>query len=160
MKVSGVGNYVQRMPEGLLTQIGRNGARLSGGGKQKSAVARAIVKDAPIIFFDEATSNFDVESDAYFRDVVSKQMKDRSVILITHHYEDLSEMDRVYRLTDGILTEIDSKGFSHSQDRWRYKSKALCIKFIGNYVDLSTVFSNVSENTGATASPDFRSIFN
>ena len=116
VKVSGVGNYVQRMPEGLLTQIGRNGARLSGGEKQKLAVARAIVKDAPIIIFDEATSSFDVESDAYFRDVVSKQMKDKSVILITHHYEDLSEMDRVYRLTDGILTEIDSKEFSYSQD--------------------------------------------
>lgn len=87
VKVSGVGNYVQRMPEGLLTQIGRNGARLSGGGeKQKLAVARAIVKDAPIVIFDEATSSFDVESDAYFRDVVSKQMKDKSVILITHHY--------------------------------------------------------------------------
>lgn len=116
VKVSGVGNYVQRMPEGLLTQIGRNGARLSGGEKQKLAVARAMVKDAPIVIFDEATSSFDVESDAYFRDVVSKQMKDKSVILITHHYEDLSEMDRVYRLTDGILTEIDLKGFSHSQD--------------------------------------------
>lgn len=70
-------------------------ACLGGGEKQKLAVARAIVKDAPIVIFDEATSSFDVESDAYFRDVVSKQMKDKSVILITHHYEDLSEMDRV-----------------------------------------------------------------
>lgn len=59
MKTSGVSEYLRRMPQGAKTQIGRNGARLSGGKKQKLAVARALLRDAPVVILDEATSGFD-----------------------------------------------------------------------------------------------------
>lgn len=105
MDTSGVSGYVQKLPAGERTQIGRNGARLSGGEKQKLAVARALLKDAPVVILDEATSGFDVESDAYLHDVIVNQMAGKSVIMITHHYENLEGMDRVYRLEDGRLCE-------------------------------------------------------
>lgn len=103
MQTSSVSGYLERMPEGEKTQIGRNGARLSGGEKQKLAVARALLRDAPIVILDEATSGFDVESDAYLHEVIVHQMQEKSVIMITHHYENLEGMDRVYRLEDGKL---------------------------------------------------------
>lgn len=107
MKTSGVSEYLRRMPQGAETQIGRNGARLSGGEKQKLAVARALLRDAPVVILDEATSGFDVESDAYLHDVIVNQMAGKSVIMITHHYENLAGMDRVYLLENGVLREVD-----------------------------------------------------
>lgn len=107
METSGVADYLRRMPDGARTQIGRNGARLSGGEKQKLAVARALVKDAPVVILDEATSGFDVESDAYLHDVIVDRLAGKSVILVTHHYENLEGMDRVYRLEDGKVIERD-----------------------------------------------------
>lgn len=105
LETSGVADYTERMPEGLKTQIGRNGARLSGGEKQKLAVARALLKDAPIVILDEATSGFDVESDAYLHDVIVNQMEEKSVVLITHRYENLEGIDHVYHLKEGRITE-------------------------------------------------------
>ena len=107
LHTSGVADYAERMPEGTNTKIGRNGARLSGGEKQKLAVARALLKDAPIVILDEATSGFDVESDAYLHEVIVNQMADKSVIMITHRYENLEGMDRVYKLEHGQILESE-----------------------------------------------------
>ena len=112
MEASGVADYLKRMPDGAKTQIGRNGARLSGGEKQKLAVARALLKDAPIVILDEATSGFDVESDAYLHDVIVNQMAGKSVIMITHHYNNLKGLDRVYRLEDGRIVECSQRNQS------------------------------------------------
>lgn len=109
MEASGVSDYIGRMPEGMKTLIGRNGARLSGGEKQKLAVARALLKDAPIVILDEATSGFDVESDAYLHDVIVNQMAGKSVIMITHHYNNLKGLDRVYRLEGGRIVECSQR---------------------------------------------------
>lgn len=70
MKASGVSEFMRRMSDEDKKQIGQNGARLSGGEKQKIAVARALLKDAPIIILDEATANFDVESDQYLHNII------------------------------------------------------------------------------------------
>lgn len=113
METSGVADYLRRMPDGAKTQIGRNGARLSGGEKQKLAVARALVKDAPVVILDEATSGFDVESDAYLHDVIVNQLVGKSVILITHRYENLEGMDRVYQLKEGRM----AKNTEHGKDK-------------------------------------------
>ena len=106
LQSSGVEGYLPRMPEKEQTQIGRNGARLSGGEKQKLAVARALLKDAPVVILDEATSGFDVESDAYLHDVILHQMQDKTVIMITHHYHNLEGMDQVWRLEEGRIKEL------------------------------------------------------
>ncbi len=105
LHTSGVADYTECMPTGINTKIGRNGARLSGGEKQKLAVARALLKDAPIVILDEATSGFDVGSDAYLHDVIVNQMEGKSVIMITHRYENLEGMDRVYQLKGGRIAE-------------------------------------------------------
>ncbi len=107
MQASGVAGYIQRMPQGAETPIGRNGTRLSGGEKQKLAVARALLKDAPVVILDEATSGFDVESDAYLHDMIVNHMEGKTVIMITHHYQHLEGMDRVYRLEEGVLQEVE-----------------------------------------------------
>ena len=116
LQSSGVESYLPRMPEKERTQIGRNGARLSGGEKQKLAVARALLKDAPVVILDEATSGFDVESDAYLHDVILHEMKEKTVIMITHHYHNLEGMDRVYRLEEGKLTETTENPAGAPQD--------------------------------------------
>ena len=103
LRASGVESYLPRLPEKERTQIGRNGARLSGGEKQKLAVARALLKDAPVVILDEATSGFDVESDAYLHDVILHQMQGKTVIMITHHYHNLEGMDQVWRLERGKI---------------------------------------------------------
>lgn len=105
LRASGVESYLPRLPEKERTQIGRNGARLSGGEKQKLAVARALLKDAPVVILDEATSGFDVESDAYLHDVILHQMQGKTVIMITHHYHNLEGMDQVWRLEGGKVRE-------------------------------------------------------
>lgn len=105
MKASGVSEFMRRMSDEDKKQIGQNGARLSGGEKQKIAVARALLKDAPIIILDEATANFDVESDQYLHNIIVNEMKNKTVIMITHHYENLQGMDRVYRLENGKTME-------------------------------------------------------
>lgn len=105
LHTSGVADYTEHMPDGTNTKIGRNGARLSGGEKQKLAVARALLKDAPIVILDEATSGFDMESDAYLHNIIVNQMLDKSVIMITHRYENLEGMDRIYKLDHGQIFE-------------------------------------------------------
>lgn len=105
LHASGVDSYLVRMPEGAKTKIGSNGAKLSGGEKQRLAVARALLKDAPVILLDEATSGFDEASSRYLHSKIVNEMAGNTVIMITHHYEDLDGMDRIYRLKDGKLEE-------------------------------------------------------
>lgn len=105
LKISGVAEYVSKMPEGYKTKVGKNGTKLSGGEKQKIAVARALLKDAPIVILDEATSNFDAESNSYLHDMIVNEMKEKTVIMITHHYSNLKGMDRIFEIESGGLKE-------------------------------------------------------
>lgn len=103
---SGVVGYLDKMPNGENSIIGDNGARLSGGEKQKLAVARALMKNTPYVILDEATSGFDVESDEYLHDVIINEMKDKTVLLITHRYENLEGMDIVYKIEGGEMKRL------------------------------------------------------
>lgn len=103
MRQSGAQEFIEKLPQKEKSMIGQNGARLSGGEKQKLAVARAIIKDAPVIILDEATSGFDVQSDKYLHQILKNELKDKTVIAITHRYDNLDGMDRVYRLHNGKL---------------------------------------------------------
>lgn len=104
---SGANEFIDKLPKKENSKIGKNGARLSGGEKQKLAVARAIVKDSPIVILDEATSGYDVESDSYLHDVILNELKDKSVIMITHRYDNLEGMDIIYRLSGGRLAKVN-----------------------------------------------------
>ena len=72
-------------------------------------MARAIIKDAPIVIFDEATSNFDVESDMLLHNIIMQEFEEKIIILITHNYKNLSGFNRIYQLTDGKLKEVELK---------------------------------------------------
>ena len=104
---SGASEFINKLPEKGNSMVGQNGAKLSGGEKQKLAVARAIVKDSPIVILDEATSGFDVESDSYLHDIILNELVGKTVIMITHRYENLIGMDRVYRLSEGRLEMLE-----------------------------------------------------
>lgn len=103
---SGADTFISQMPDKENSMIGRNGSRLSGGEKKRLAVARAIIKDSPYVILDEATSEFDVEFDAYFHNYLLNELKDRTLIMITHSYHQLKGMNCVYRIENGILHEV------------------------------------------------------
>jgi ATP-binding cassette subfamily B protein/subfamily B ATP-binding cassette protein MsbA len=104
---SGAHSFIVRLPHKGDSMIGHNGAKLSGGEKQKLAVARALFKDAPIVILDEATSGYDVESNTYLHNVILNELGDKTVLMITHQYGNLEGMDRAYRLEDGVLFETN-----------------------------------------------------
>lgn len=85
--------------------VGQNGVMLSGGQKQKIALARALVHDKPIIIFDEATSNTDVYSEHQINGLLHTRLKDKTVIVITHKKEILSEVDQIVMLKEGVVVE-------------------------------------------------------
>lgn len=106
---SGANKFISRLPEREQSVIGQNGSKLSGGERKKIAVARAIVKGAPVIIMDEATAGYDGESDANLHDFLVNQTKGKTLIVITHNYEQLEGMDHVYCLEHGKLKEVDKE---------------------------------------------------
>jgi subfamily B ATP-binding cassette protein MsbA len=101
-------DFIMRMPEGYNTQIGERGARLSGGERQRLAIARALVKDAPILVLDEATSALDTESEAQVQAALATLMRDRTVLVIAHRLSTVRSADRIAVVERGCITELGS----------------------------------------------------
>lgn len=104
---SGAEEFINLLPQTYAHKIGINGASLSAGERQKLILARALLKSAEIIILDEATSNCDVNSEAAFYDMIDSHLKDKTVILITHKYNYLNRLDRVFELNAGKLRQIE-----------------------------------------------------
>ena len=102
-KKSGALNFINKLEQGLKQEIGQNGAMLSGGERQKIAVARALLKNSEILLMDEATTGFDVESNKAIHNLLYKELEGITVIFVTHKYEELEVVDRVYKLSEGVL---------------------------------------------------------
>ena len=100
--------FIEQLPEGLDTTVGERGVKLSGGQRQQIAIARAIIKDAPILILDEATSALDSESERLIQDALQKLMKNRTSIVIAHRLSTVSQLDRILVLDNGIITEDGS----------------------------------------------------
>ena len=100
--------FVSRMPEGYATMIGENGARLSGGERQRISIARALLKDAPIVLLDEATASLDVESETEVQAALSRLLAGRTVIVIAHRMRTVMAADRVVVLDGGRVAEQGS----------------------------------------------------
>jgi ABC-type multidrug transport system fused ATPase/permease subunit len=96
--------FVSQLPQGYDTVIGDHGIRLSGGQRQRIALARALLKDPPILILDEATAMFDLASEKAFVDACRDSLKRRTVILITHRPATLALADRTYRIEHGVAT--------------------------------------------------------
>ena len=98
-------DFVENLPDGLATMVGDRGVKLSGGQRQRIAIARAFLKDAPILLLDEATAALDGESEEAIRDALGRLMRGRTVIAIAHRLATLRNFDRVVMLKDGKVIE-------------------------------------------------------
>ncbi len=97
--------FIEKLPASYKTKVGDRGVILSGGERQRIAIARAILKNAPILIFDEATSSLDSESEKYIQDSMKKLMKNKTVVAIAHRLSTLRKMDRIIVLESGKIVE-------------------------------------------------------
>ena len=100
--------FVSRMPEGYQTMIGENGSKLSGGERQRISIARALLKDAPIVLLDEATASLDVENETRVQEALSRLLAGKTVIVIAHRMRTVENADKVVVLRDGRVAEQGS----------------------------------------------------
>ena len=101
-------DFILKLPDGYESKVGERGVMLSGGERQRIAIARAILKNAPILVLDEATSALDSESEKYIQDSLKDLMADKTVIAIAHRLSTLKEMDRIVVMSDGKIIEEGS----------------------------------------------------
>lgn len=97
--------FIEKLPSGFDTTVGERGVKLSGGQRQRIAIARAILKDAPILVFDEATSALDSESEKLIQASLDELMKGHTSIVIAHRLSTIAKLDRIIVLDDGIIAE-------------------------------------------------------
>lgn len=100
--------FIEKLPQGLDTLVGERGIKLSGGQRQRIAIARAILKDAPILVLDEATSALDSESEKLIQSSLSRLMQGRTSIVIAHRLSTIAKLDRIVVLDQGIIAEDGS----------------------------------------------------
>ena len=97
--------FVERLPEGYATLIGENGARLSGGERQRISIARALLKDVPVVLLDEATASLDVENETKVQAALSRLLAGKTVMVIAHRMRTVMGADKVIVLADGTVAE-------------------------------------------------------
>ncbi|MCG7533401.1 lipid A export permease/ATP-binding protein MsbA [Pseudoalteromonas sp. OOF1S-7] len=130
-KQAHVWEFVKYLPEGLNTMVGENGVMLSGGQRQRIAIARAIVKNAPILILDEATSALDTESERLIQQALDNLMKDKTSIVIAHRLSTIEQSDCIYVLDQGRIVEqgkhqalLEQKGIYAALCQMQYGEQA------------------------------------
>ncbi len=104
-KLANCDEFAYKLPDGYNSMIGENGCELSGGERQRISIARAFLKNAPIILLDEATASLDVENETLIQTALSRLIKDKTVLVIAHRMRTVSGSDKVVVLSDGIVKE-------------------------------------------------------
>lgn len=104
-KAANCDEFVHRLPQGYNTPIGENGAKLSGGERQRISIARALLKDAPIILLDEATASLDVENETKVQGALSRLLAGKTVLVIAHRMRTVEAADKIVVLADGRVAE-------------------------------------------------------
>ena len=113
--------FVQKLPEGYNTVIGENGSVLSGGERQRISIARALLKNAPVILLDEATASLDAENETLIQRAISRLVRGKTVLIIAHRMRTVEGADKLVLLKDGKVaeqgtpTELSAKGGLYAQ---------------------------------------------
>jgi ATP-binding cassette subfamily B protein len=107
-KLAHADDFVKDLPQGYDTLVGERGVKLSGGQRQRIAIARAMIKQAPVLVLDEATAALDSESEALIQDALWKLMEDRTAIVIAHRLSTIQHMDRIIVMSNGEIVEEGS----------------------------------------------------
>ena len=116
-KLANCDEFAQKLPQGWNSRIGENGCELSGGERQRISIARAFLKDAPIILLDEATASLDVENETLIQSALSRLIRDKTVLVIAHRMRTVAGADKIVVLSGGTVAEqgtpkqlMDQKG--------------------------------------------------
>ncbi|MBQ7689067.1 MAG: ABC transporter ATP-binding protein, partial [Clostridia bacterium] len=107
-KAANCDEFVEKLPHGYQTAIGENGAKLSGGERQRISIARALLKDAPIVLLDEATASLDVENETKVQGALSRLLAGKTVLVIAHRMRTVEAADKIVVLKDGVVAENGS----------------------------------------------------
>ncbi len=107
-KAANCSEFVEKLPEGYKTVIGENGAKLSGGERQRISIARALLKDSPIVLLDEATASLDVENETKVQGALSRLLAGKTVLVIAHRMRTVEAADKIVVLKDGKVAEEGS----------------------------------------------------
>ena len=105
-KLANCEEFAEKLPDKWNTNIGENGCALSGGERQRISIARAFLKDAPIILLDEATASLDVENETAIQGALSRLIKNKTVLIIAHRMRTVAGADQVVVLSGGIVAEL------------------------------------------------------
>ena len=98
--------FVAKLPQGYQTVIGENGSTLSGGERQRISIARALLKDAPIILLDEATASLDAENETEIQQAISRLVEKKTVLIIAHRMRTVENANKIVVLSDGTVAEM------------------------------------------------------
>ena len=104
-KLANCTDFIEKLPEQWNTLIGENGSELSGGERQRISIARAFLKDAPIILMDEATASLDVDNESVIQESISKLIQNKTVLIIAHRMRTVDGVDKIVVLKDGVVAE-------------------------------------------------------
>lgn len=104
-KAAQCSEFIERLPKGYWTKIGENGSVLSGGERQRISIARALLKDAPVVLLDEATASLDVENESLIQEAISNLVKNKTVLIIAHRMRTVAGADKIVVLKDGNVAE-------------------------------------------------------
>ncbi|MCR5529065.1 MAG: ABC transporter ATP-binding protein/permease [Saccharofermentans sp.] len=104
-KLANCEEFISKLPDGYDTFIGENGSELSGGERQRISIARAFLKDAPVILLDEATASLDAENETVIQEALSRLIKDKTVLIIAHRMRTIANADHIVVLKDGVIAE-------------------------------------------------------
>ena len=104
-RLANVDEFAEKLPDKWNTNIGENGCELSGGERQRISIARAFLKDAPVILLDEATASLDVENETMIQTALSRLIKDKTVLIIAHRMRTVAGADKIVVLADGVVAE-------------------------------------------------------